>query len=139
MAGIDRLSERIAWIDLSFVERDRTPRWAIEVGIRCHLAGMSLREVSKFLEGFGINRSHVAIHNWIVLAVGIRFARVVGGFPVTADVLTDFRISEHVISLQENPCSVDILGFAFTGFDESVKRPMVFVREIDDIFLRSHS
>ncbi|CDK40719.1 transposase [Halorubrum sp. AJ67] len=52
MAEIDRLSERIAWIDLSFVERDRTPRWAVEVGIRCHLAGMSLREVSKFLEIF---------------------------------------------------------------------------------------
>jgi len=65
MAEFDRLSERIAWIDLSFVERDRTPRWAIEVGIRCHLAGMSLREVSKHLELFGIKRSHVAIHNWV--------------------------------------------------------------------------
>ena len=50
MTEIERLSEGIAWIDLSFVERDRTPRWAIEEGIRCHLTGMSLREVSKFLE-----------------------------------------------------------------------------------------
>jgi transposase-like protein len=65
MAGIDRLSERIAWIDLLFVERDRTSRWAIEVGIRCHLAGMSLREISKHLERFGVDRSHVAIHNWV--------------------------------------------------------------------------
>ena len=65
MAEFDRLSERIAWIDLSFVKRDRTPRWAIEVGIRCHLAGMSLREVSKHLERFGIDRSHVAIHDWV--------------------------------------------------------------------------
>ncbi|GAA0540981.1 IS6 family transposase [Halorubrum ejinorense] len=65
MPEFDRLSERIAWIDLSFVERDRTPRWVIEVGIRCHLAGMSLREVSKHLELFGIDRSHVAIHNWV--------------------------------------------------------------------------
>ena len=65
MAEIERLSECITWIDLSFVERDRTPRWAIEVGIRCHLAGMSLREVSKHLERFGIDRSHVAIHNWV--------------------------------------------------------------------------
>ena len=65
MAEIERLSEGIAWIDLSFVERDRTPRWAIEVGIRCHLAGMSLREVSKHLERFGIDRSHVAVHNWV--------------------------------------------------------------------------
>jgi len=37
----------------------------IEVGIRCHLAGISLREVSKFLEEYGINRSYVAIHNWV--------------------------------------------------------------------------
>jgi len=36
-----------------------------EVGIRCHLAGMSLREVSKHLERFGVDRSHVAIHNWV--------------------------------------------------------------------------
>ena len=65
MAEFDRLNNGIAWIDLSFVERDRTPRWAIEVGIRCHLAGMSLREVSKFLGKYGIDRSHVAIHNWV--------------------------------------------------------------------------
>jgi len=31
MTKIERLSERTAWIDLSFVKRDRTPRWAIEV------------------------------------------------------------------------------------------------------------
>ncbi len=65
MAEIERLSEGIRWIDLSFVERDRTPRWAIEVGIRCHLAGMSLREVSKYIERFGIDRSHVTVHNWV--------------------------------------------------------------------------
>ena len=65
MPQIERLSERIAWIDLSVVERNRTPRWAIEGGIRCHLAGMSLREVSTFLERFGIDRSHVAVHNWV--------------------------------------------------------------------------
>jgi len=65
MEEIDRLTECTTWIDLSFVGRDQAPRWAIEVGIRCHLAGMSLREVSKFLESFGINRSHAAIHNWV--------------------------------------------------------------------------
>jgi hypothetical protein len=43
MPEFDRLSECIKWIDLSFVERKRTPEWAIQVGIRCHLAGMSLR------------------------------------------------------------------------------------------------
>jgi transposase-like protein len=33
--------------------------------IRCHLAGISLREVSNYLEMFGIKRSHVAIHTWV--------------------------------------------------------------------------
>jgi transposase-like protein len=65
MPKIERLSDAIDWIDLSFVERARTPRWAIEVGIRCHLAGMSLRDASQFLGELGINRSHVAIHNWV--------------------------------------------------------------------------
>ena len=46
----ERLSECITWIDLSFVERRRTPDWAIQVGIRCHLAGMSLRDASQFLD-----------------------------------------------------------------------------------------
>ncbi len=68
MTEFDRLSEYIAWSELSFVERDRTPRWAIEVGTRCHLAGMSLREVSKHVELFGISWSHVAVHNWVYKA-----------------------------------------------------------------------
>ena len=41
MAEIERLSGCTEWIDLSFVERSRTPEWAIQVGIRCHLAGIS--------------------------------------------------------------------------------------------------
>jgi len=65
MPEFDRLSERTTWIDVSFVERDRTPRWAIDVRIPCHLAGMSLREVSNYLELFAIERSHVVIHNWV--------------------------------------------------------------------------
>ena len=65
MPKIERLSESIAWIDLSFVERQRTPDWAIQVGIRCHLAGMSLRDASNFLDELGVKRSHVAVHNWV--------------------------------------------------------------------------
>jgi len=65
MAEFDRLSGCIEWIDLSFVERQRTPEWAIQVGIRCHLAGMSLRDTSKHLESLGVSRSHVAIHDWV--------------------------------------------------------------------------
>jgi transposase-like protein len=65
MAKFDRLSEHIAGIDLSFVERDRMPRWAFEVGIHYHLAGVSLRYINEFLKEYGIDRSHVAIHNWV--------------------------------------------------------------------------
>jgi putative transposase len=65
MPEFERLSDAIDWIDLSFVERDRTPRWAIEVGIRCHLSGMSLRDTSHFLGELGVQRSHVAVHNWV--------------------------------------------------------------------------
>ena len=65
MAKTERLDSDIAWIDLSFVERKRTPKWAIQVGIRCHLAGMSLRDASQHLESLGIDRSHVAIHEWV--------------------------------------------------------------------------
>ena len=65
MPEVERLNESITWIDLSFVERERTPDWAIQVGIRCHLAGMSLRDASQFLDKLGVDRSHVAIHEWV--------------------------------------------------------------------------
>ncbi|MEF8975897.1 MAG: IS6 family transposase [Halapricum sp.] len=65
MPKIERLSESIAWVDVSFVERRRTPEWAIEVGIRYHLAGLSLRDASQFLDELGVDRSHVAIHEWV--------------------------------------------------------------------------
>ena len=62
MTETERLSE---WIELSFVERTRTPEWAIQLGIRCHLAGMSLRDASQFLDDLGVGRSHIAVHNWV--------------------------------------------------------------------------
>ena len=65
MPQTERLSGGIAGIGLSFVERQRTPDWAIQVGIRCHLAGMSLREARRFLDELGVTRGHVAIHNWV--------------------------------------------------------------------------
>jgi transposase-like protein len=61
----DRFSGCIEWIDLSFVERKRTPGWAIQVGIQCHLAGMSTRYASHFFDELGVQRSHVAVHNWV--------------------------------------------------------------------------
>lgn len=65
MPKSDRLRNAIEWIDLSFVERWRTLRWAIEVGNRCHLSGMSLRDSSQFLDELGVQCSRVALHNWV--------------------------------------------------------------------------
>ena len=65
MAEFDRLSRDTEWIDLSFVERERTPREVIEKGIRHHLAGLSLSNTVTLLEYLGVERSRVAIHNWV--------------------------------------------------------------------------
>ena len=64
MLEFDRLSGCIEWIDLSLVERRRTPKWTIQIGIRCHIAGMSARDASQFFDELSVQRSHVAIHNW---------------------------------------------------------------------------
>ena len=42
MPEFDRLNGRIVWIDVSFVERQRTPEWAIQVGIRCNFTIISI-------------------------------------------------------------------------------------------------
>jgi len=44
MPKIDRLSGHSDWIELSFVERERTPRELMELGIRLYFAGLSLFE-----------------------------------------------------------------------------------------------
>jgi len=65
MAEIDRLGEATGWIDLSFVERERTPEPIIEVGIHLHVAGLSLSNTKQVLERFGVERSRPAIQNWV--------------------------------------------------------------------------
>ena len=65
MAETDRLTDDTDWIDLSFVQRERTPREIIQLGIRHHLAGLSLTNTVILLEEFGVSRSRTAIHNWV--------------------------------------------------------------------------
>ena len=65
MAETDRLTESTDWIDLEFVQRERTPREIIEKGIRHHLAGLSLSNTVILLEELGVERSRTAIHNWV--------------------------------------------------------------------------
>ena len=63
MPEIDRLNQCSDWIDLEFVERERTPEPAIDVGIQLHLAGLSLSNTKQYLERLGVERSRTAIHD----------------------------------------------------------------------------
>ena len=65
MAKIARLAGDTAWIDLEFVERERTPRELMELGIRLHLAGLSLSNTVRELEKFGVHRSRKTVHDWV--------------------------------------------------------------------------
>ena len=63
MTEFNRLGGDTEWIDLSFVERERTPRQLIEVSIQLHLADLSLSDTRQHLEKLGVKRSCTAIHN----------------------------------------------------------------------------
>ena len=63
MHEIDRLSESTDWIDLDFVQRERTPERIIKVDIQLHLAGLSLSNTKQYLEKLGVRRSRMVIHN----------------------------------------------------------------------------
>jgi transposase-like protein len=63
MPETDRLNRCNDWIDLDFVERERTPESIIEVGIQLHLAGLSLSNTKQYLEKLGVERSRTAIHD----------------------------------------------------------------------------
>ena len=49
MAEFDRLRGGSEWIDLEFVERERTPEQIVEVGSQVHLAGLSLLNTKQYL------------------------------------------------------------------------------------------
>jgi putative transposase len=63
MPETDRLVGSTDWIDLEFVERERTPPKLIEVGIQLRLGGLSLSNTKQTLERLGVERSRTAIHN----------------------------------------------------------------------------
>jgi putative transposase len=65
MAEITRLSGCSDWIDLGFVKQERTPPQLMKLGIRLHLAGLSLSNTVRELERFGIRRSLEAVHDWV--------------------------------------------------------------------------
>ena len=65
MSETDRLERPSDWIDLGFIDRERTPREIIEVGIQLHVAGVSLSNTKQVLERLGVERSRTAIHDWV--------------------------------------------------------------------------
>jgi hypothetical protein len=48
MPEIARLSGHSEWIDLDFVERDRTPEPAMALGIQSNVAGLSLSNTASY-------------------------------------------------------------------------------------------
>ncbi|SDJ52432.1 Transposase (or an inactivated derivative) [Halovenus aranensis] len=65
MPEIARLSGNSDWIDLDFVERERTPEHAMKLGIQMHVAGLSLSNTISILERLGVQRSRKAVHDWV--------------------------------------------------------------------------
>jgi len=64
-----RLSGSSDWIDLSFVEREQTPRQLIEVGIRLHLADLSLSNT--------IQRLYIFVSNGVARRSTIGFTSAI--------------------------------------------------------------
>jgi len=65
MPEIARLSGHRDWIDLDFVERERTPEQVMALGIQTHLTGLSLSNTVELLDVLGVQRSRKAIHDWV--------------------------------------------------------------------------
>ena len=65
MPEIARLTDHRDWIDLDFVERERTPEPAMAIGIQSHVAGLSLSNTVELLDALGVDRSRKAVHDWV--------------------------------------------------------------------------
>ncbi|GAB7120647.1 hypothetical protein JCM9743_31150 [Natrinema sp. JCM 9743] len=48
---------------LDFLEREATPEPAMKLGIRLHLAGLSLSDTISILEKLGVERCRSIVHN----------------------------------------------------------------------------
>ena len=65
MPEIRRLSDGTDWIELDFVERQRTPKFAMRLGIQMHVAGLSLSNTISILDILGVERCRSTVHNWV--------------------------------------------------------------------------
>jgi putative transposase len=65
MAKNARLRKDIDAIELGFMEREATPKFAMKLGIQMHLAGLSLSNTVSVLESLGVERVRSTVHNWV--------------------------------------------------------------------------
>ena len=65
MAKNARLRKDIDAIELDFMERETTPKFAMKLGIQMHLAGLSLSNTVSVLESLGVERVRSTVHNWV--------------------------------------------------------------------------
>jgi transposase-like protein len=65
MPEIDRLNGGRDCFELDFLEREATPEPAMKLGIRLHLAGLSLSDTISILENSGVERCRSTVHNWV--------------------------------------------------------------------------
>jgi len=65
MLEIDRLSDGSDRFELGFVEREATPEPAMKLGIRLHLAELSLSNTILILDNLGVERCRSTVHNWV--------------------------------------------------------------------------
>jgi transposase-like protein len=65
MPEIARLSGCTDCFELGFVEREATPKPAMKLGIRLHLAALSLSNTISILYTLGVDRCRSTVHNWV--------------------------------------------------------------------------
>jgi len=140
MPESDRLTRDCDWIDLGFVERERTPEQIIEEGIRLHLAGLSLSNTKQHLEKMGVQRSRTAIHNWVqkadVQPTGARSSNYVAVDEVVIQLGTDrYWLYAAVDSTTNEFLHVRLLLTTNTGLTLLFLRELREKRDIDEATL----
>jgi transposase-like protein len=65
MLEIDRLAGGNDCFELDFLEREATPEPAMKLGIRLHLAVLSLLDTIFILDGLGVDRCRSTVRNWV--------------------------------------------------------------------------
>ena len=65
MLNFGRLSGFSGYIELEFLEREPTPEPAMKLGIRLHLAELSLPFTISITDNLGVDRHRTTVHRWV--------------------------------------------------------------------------